>query len=635
MLKEKITREILNKGYSGEFLYRFGKNFGNLYDNFEKLYGDKPGFEEHVYQLVNQIYNSYETRKEDLKVIDRKREDNPSWYMGNDIVGTMIYTDRYNKDLKGFTKKIDHLKDMGINYVHLMPLLDMSDDENDGGYAVKDFKKVYHKFGTTEDLIEVADELHKRDMLMELDIVLNHTADIHEWAMKAKQGDPKYINYYYFYDNREIPDEFERTLPEVFPDTAPGNFTYVPELDKWVMSMFYRYQWDLNYTNPEVFVDMIDIISGIANFGMDILRLDAVPFLWKKIGTISRNEEQAHIILRAMKAAMRMIAPGVLFKAEAIVEPYEIVRYLGEGKYDECEIAYNASFMVFLWDAIATRNARIVRTGLNNMARLPKGTTWINYVRCHDDIGLGHDNNDIYQVGYTPEAHRKYLIDFFVGRLPESFAQGVTFMENPKTGDARISGTLAALTGLEKGVKENNSELINDGLSRIKLLHTAIMCLGGIPLIYYGDEVGHFNNYGYKDVVTEQMDSRWIHRPVIDWDKMAKKDVKGTVEYEIYQSLKSVIKKRSELPEFTNENDFEILDYSHDKIFSFLRQKGNDKTVVLVNFSENGESIALNVLDRLGVAPNGYYDYLTGEFLNITNSSIHMNKLSILWVKVK
>jgi amylosucrase len=230
-------------------------------------------------------------------------------------------------------------------------------------------------------------------MLLILDVVANHTSDQHEWARRARAGEAEYQDYYYVFDDRTTPDRFEATMPEIFPETAPGNFTWDEDMGKWVMTVFNDYQWDLNYRNPAVLIEMIAIILFWADKGADIVRLDAVAFLWKKIGSTCQNEREAHLILQLMKDCCQVAAPGVLFIAEAIVAPVEITKYFGEDAVmaKECEIAYNATFMALLWDAIATRSAKMLEIGIRNLPGKLDRATWLNYIRCHDDIGLGFD----------------------------------------------------------------------------------------------------------------------------------------------------------------------------------------------------------------------------------------------------
>lgn len=620
------------------FFARLGANFRTIYRNFIRIYGGRHDYDKKIEQLIEMLYIMYMKRSEILKVLDIKRENNPGWILSSKWAGTMLYVDRFCGKILNLKDKIAYFKELGINYVHLMPVLRSPEGENDGGYAVSNYREIDPKFGTMDDLRYIAEEFRENDMIIVIDLVLNHTADTHEWAKKALAGDKKYQDYFYMFDSREIPDKYEETLPEVFPDLAPGNFTFRPEINKWVFTVFNKYQWDLNYTNPDVFIEMTEVLLNLANQGVDVLRLDAAPFLWKQLGTNSQNEQEVHILLQILKGCAKITAPGVVFKAEAIVQPNDIVKYLGQGStsVEECEIAYNASYMVFLWDAIATKNVNLLRKGLENMPRIPKGTTWINYVRCHDDIGLGFSENDARGAGYDPAMHKKFLINYYTEKYFGSYAKGVPFMYNPKTGDARISGSLASLAGLEKAIEDKNEDEYNKAIAKIILLHSAIMSFGGIPLIYYGDELAYTNDYSYLEDVTKKDDNRWMHRPVIDWEKAKqRKDVKSK-EGRVFSTIKKMIKVRSQTLEFDGENDYEMIGNESRSVFSFLRERNENKTLVLMNFSDTDEYLNADILSRSGFAKEDIlYDRYNGNDLYIHGGKIILKPYEFLWITNK
>ncbi|BDU50170.1 alpha-amylase family protein [Haliovirga abyssi] len=633
--KLRDRKEYKNIDFS-IFFARFGNNFEILFNNFRSLYGDRKDFAIKLEELMFVVQDFYVKRDERLKKIDLEREKEPDWFLSNNWVEMMLYIDRFSKDLKGFKERISYLKDLGINIVHFMPLLQAREGENDGGYAVSDYTKIDSKFGDMKDLKDILKIFRKENMLLELDLVLNHTADTHDWAKRALDGDKKYQDYYYMYNNREIPDKFEESLPEVFPKTAPGNFTYNKEINKWIFTVFNNYQWDLNYTNPDLFIEMTKILLFLANVGIDILRLDAVAFLWKRIGTNSQNLPEAHTILQMFKACAKIVAPGVVFKAEAIVQPVEIVKYLGEGDLEgkECDIAYNASFMVFLWDAIATKNTKLLQKGLEHMPRLPKGTTWVNYIRCHDDIGLGFSDLDAIESGYNPVLHRKFLLEYYTGKFYGSMASGIPFMYNPKTGDARISGELASLCGLEKSFKNKNFDEIEKSIEKIILLHSAIMSFGGIPLIYYGDELGMTNDYSYELDEEKKDDNRWIHRPVIDEERLNIRKKMGSIENRIFENIKKLIKIRKNTPEFYGENNYKIVGNDNLNSFIFIKEHKDSKIMVIMNFSDREQEIEYSILMK-----NGFFGEVIDKFTNkipeIRKGKIIIKRYQFYWLKEK
>ena len=475
-------------------------------------------------------------------------------------------------------------------------------------------------------------------MLLTLDVVVNHTSDQHEWACKARQGDQQYQQYYYMFPDRDIPDMFEETLPETFPETAPGNFIWDDDSNNWVMSVFNEYQWDLNYSNPAVFIEMIDIILFWANQGADIIRLDAVAFLWKKIGTTSQNEREAHLILQLMKDCCQVTAPGVLFIAEAIVTPTEIIKYFGEDAViaKECEIAYNANFMALLWDCVATKNTKLLTQSIKNLPTKLNRATWLNYIRCHDDIGLGFDNRDIVAAGYQPLSHRKFLLDYFIGEFEESIARGLPFGRNLKTGDARISGSLASLVGLEVALQNNDPELIQDSIDIILLLHSMIMSFGGIPLLYYGDEIGTINDDSYLQDEHKAHDTRWIHRPRIDWQKADLRHQHGAVEQQIFTGIQKLIAVRKSIPAFADFNNRELIEIENEHIFAFIRyhpERTAEQVLVVANFDAKPQHLNLSELGNRGQFQFAQLsDYVSGDTPAIFKDELVIPPYHFYWL---
>ncbi|MBT8076711.1 MAG: alpha-glucosidase C-terminal domain-containing protein, partial [Gammaproteobacteria bacterium] len=395
------------------------------------------------------------------------------------------------------------------------------------------------------------------------------------------------------------------TMPEVFPETSPGNFTWDEQMNKWVMTVFNDYQWDLNYSNPAVFIEMLDILLFWANRGADILRLDAVAFLWKKIGTVCQNEYEAHLILQLLKDCCQVTAPGVLFIAEAIVAPVEIIKYFGEDAViaKECEIAYNATFMALLWDAVATRNSKLLEQGIRSLPGKLDRATWLNYVRCHDDIGLGFDNADVIRAGYEPASHRKFLLDYFTGKFESSLSRGQPFGLDEKSGDARISGSLASLAGLEVALELNDEAAIQNCIDLILLLHGMIMSFGGIPLLYYGDEIGMLNDFSFMEDEEKAHDTRWIHRPVIDWDKAERRHQRGTPEQQLFDGIARMIAVRKNTPAFADFNNRELIATNNPHLFAFMRSnpfESGDHVLVVGNFDASPQSLTLGDLGNRG-----------------------------------
>jgi len=610
---EQVSHSLLNdildeihpqiKGTNLRHFYsRLGANFYAIYTLFHQLYGQRPDFRQKMQELVVVLANHYTRRTEDLKRLDLQREHNHDWFLSQEWTGMALYTDGFAGNLEGVRERLPYLEELGINMLHLMPMLKCPQGASDGGYAVSDFRQIDERFGTLEQIRDVARDLHKRRMLLTLDVVVNHTSREHEWARKARAGDATYQNYYYIFADREMPDLYEETMPEIFPDNAPGNFTWDEDMQRWIMTVFHDYQWDLNYSNPDVFIEMVDIILFWANQGADIIRLDAVAFLWKKTGTTCQNEREAHLLLQLMKDCCQVAAPGVLFIAEAIVAPVEIAKYFGEDAViaKECEIAYNATFMALLWDAAATKNARLLNQGIRSLPEKLDRATWLNYIRCHDDIGLGFSDDDIRAVGYEPAPHRRFLVDYYTGAYADSEARGKPFGRNDKTDDARICGSLASLAGLEAALAHHDHLGIDRAVERILLLHGMLMSFGGIPLLYYGDEIGALNDVSYLEDMGKANDSRWIHRPRIDWEIAELRHTRGSIQERLFDGLKKMIAVRKMTPAFADFNNRELLHVSNPHLFVFLRTlPERDKSVLVVaNFDDVPQSLLIEDLQK-------------------------------------
>ncbi|MCG7894861.1 MAG: alpha-amylase [gamma proteobacterium symbiont of Stewartia floridana] len=632
-LKTEIRKRDLRHFYT-----RLGGNFYGIHLLFHHLYGKRDDFKEQMIHLVEVMATRYVQRHVTLKQLDSEREKHHNWFLSQEWVGMALYADGFADNLQGVEERLPYLQELGVNMLHVMPVMVCPDGASDGGYAVSDFRNVDERFGTLEDINRLATSTRKRGMLLVMDMVLNHTSDEHEWAQRARAGEQKYQDYYYTFDNRDIPDMFEETMPEIFPETSPGNFTWDQQMNKWVMTVFNHYQWDLNYNNPAVFIEMLDNTLFWANQGADILRLDAVAFLWKKIGTTSQNEREAHLLLQLMKDCCQVTAPGVLFIAEAIVAPVEITKYFGEDAViaKECEIAYNATFMALIWDAVATKNTKLLRQGIQSLPTKLDRATWLNYLRCHDDIGLGFDDADIQRAGYQPLAHRKFLVEFFTGRYDDSPARGAPFGVNLKTGDARISGSLASLVGLEAAIELGDAEAIEQSVKVILLLHSLICSFGGMPLLYYGDEIGTLNDREFLNDEHKAGDNRWMQRPKIDWQRADRRHQHGTPEQQIFDGLKKMIAARKGIPAFADFNNRELLEVDNPHLFVFWRSDPFmplGSVLVVCNFDSNPQYMELSALGNRGMFEYGNLkDLYSGQSPRLFKQQLVIPPYQFYWL---
>lgn len=606
------------------FKGRFDKRIDELKWLYFELYnGQTAKFEE----LCTSIRKFYDERPEYLVKLDIKREKDTEWYRRNEFVGTMLYTDNFAGNLKGVKKHIEYLKNSNMNYIHLMPLLDTTEGKSDGGYAVKNYRKVADKLGTMDDLEDLARACHDNDMCVCLDYVMNHTSEDHEWAVKARKGEKEYQDMYFFYDDYGIPAQFERTVPQVFPKTAPGNFTYLNELGKYVMTSFYPYQWDLNYWNPVVFNEMAYNLVFLANKGIDIIRIDAAPYIWKELGTNCRNLPKVHTILRMMRLILEIVAPGTLLLGEVVMEPKELAPYFGTTEKPECHLLYNATTMCTLWHTVATKDVRLLRFQTDQVARLPKSYSFINYIRCHDDIGWGLDFKFLKQFGMEEVSHKNFLNQFFLGNIFDSVSTGELYNADPVTGDARFCATTASMCGIERGGFEQNEDKVSRGIQLDLMLHAFIFFQSGIPVIYSGDEIGAVNDWTYKECANKVEDSRYIHRGAFNWDNASKITEKGTVENRIYEGLKKLENLRSSDNIFDGDADVYTIETHNNSVLGIIRIKGNKKMIGLFNFSSAEESsIVYEFLD-------GYTNAITGKKIAKTDF-VKLNPYEFIWAAI-
>lgn len=572
-----------------------------------QLYGDRTDAKAQVDAIFDCVVDAYLERPESLRLLDLERQLTPDWYERPNMVGYVFYPEKFAGRLRDVQERLDYLQEMGVSYLHIMSLLKPRPGKNDGGYAIMDYRAVTPRLGTMDDLDALTAELRCRGMSLCVDLVLNHTAKEHPWAQRAAAGDAEYLAYYHTFTDRELPDVYERTLPEIFPEEAPGSFTYVPDMaggGRWVWTTFYEYQWDLNYANPAVFREMLLNMCFLANRGVEVLRLDAAPFLWKQMGTNCQNQPEVFHIIQAYRALLRVVAPAVILKAEAIVPPDDLIRYVGVkttvGK--QCELAYNNHFMVNLWSGLATRKTTLFTKSMHQAPRLILGAAPINYVRNHDDIGWAMSDEILAAVGENPQAHRCFLNEFYTGRFPGSFARGAFFQFNPSTGDARISGTTASLAGLEQALETGDEQAITLAVHRIVLLYGLAMARGGIPLIYMGDELGLRNDTSYLQDPDKVADSRWMHRPAMDWSKAAHRHDMGTVEGRIFNALVKLINVRRAHPHFHNFALFHPMWTDNPHVLAFARHRHDYRLLVLANFSEFPQTIRGDLPSHAGLA---------------------------------
>nr|WP_246383645.1 alpha-amylase family protein [Microbacterium proteolyticum] len=608
-----------SSGADREFLAHAELHLPRLHELFVRLYGERTDGLERLASVVDLARRSWTERPRALKALDRERDSTPDWFESERMLGGVCYVDRYAGGLSGIRDRIPYFRELGLTYLHLMPLFESPEGNSDGGYAVSSYRRVNPALGTMEELASLAADLRRAGISLVVDFIFNHTSNEHEWAKKAVAGEPGFEDFYLIYPDREMPDAFEQTTREIFPDDHPGSFVQLDD-GRWVWATFYHFQWDLNYANPAVFEAMAGEMLFLANQGVEILRMDAVAFIWKRLGTTCESLPEAHLLLQAFNAVLRMAAPGLLFKSEAIVHPDEVVSYVSP---DECQISYNPLQMALTWEALATRDGRLLQQALERRHALPDGTAWVNYVRSHDDIGWTFADEDAAELGIDGYPHRRFLNDFYVGRSDGTFARGVPFQENPRTGDARVTGTTASLAGIEAGDA--------GGEDRVVLAHALALSTGGIPLLYLGDEVAQLNDYGYADRAAEAGDSRWVHRPFRPEQNYADRTDAATPAGRVFSRLSRLLAVRRSTPEFAG-NELVAFDARAGSVVAFLRP-GDGGFAVLVAANVADSTVGVDALTLSGLAPEAL-DLVTGAPVWL-GAGLTLGAHDVRWLRVR
>ena len=606
---------------------RLAAHWPRFFGLLHRLYGHHYDFFYYLENITLTAIDCWLERPDDLYELDLRRENNPDWYLSERMVGGSLYVDLFAGDLVRLRERIPYFQKLGLTYLHLMPVFASRPGNNDGGYAISDYRTVEPRLGTVDNLRTLAAALREAGISLVLDFVFNHTSEDHVWALRAQEGDREHMDYYHLYEDRTIPDQYERTLREVFPTVRRGNFTWHAGMQRWVWTTFNSFQWDLRYANPEVFRAMAAEMLFLANTGVEILRLDAVAFIWKQLGTTCENLPEAHVLIQAFNALCRIAAPGLVFKSEAIVHPDEVVRYIGR---EECPLSYNPALMALLWESIATRETRLLKQSLGHRQNLSPGTAWVNYLRCHDDVGWAFANSDAEAVGINPAGHRDFLNRFFTGRFAGSFASGVPFQHNEDTGDMRISGTAASLAGLEEALRKGDAALIDLALRRLRLLYGVLCSIGGIPLIFLGEEWAVLNDYSFADHPEQAADSRWIHRPKTDWDLFTNEvEKEGALRHRHFEGIRELFARRKEQAALQG-TAMRLLPGDNAHVLAYFREHGSHRLAVLANFSEQEQAVELSGWRAEGLA-HFFKDVFTGRAV-ATNGIVTLAPYELLWL---
>lgn len=609
--------------HKDNFKKRYDKHHDELRWLYMELYDNGDMFAE----LCDNMQRFYKERNRELKAMDCRREEHSDWYKQNDLLGMMMYIDNFAGTINGVEQKLDYIEQCNVNYIHLMPFLESPDGRSDGGYAVSDFRKVQERLGTMEDLENLTAACHRKGINICMDFVMNHTSEEHEWARRARSGEGEYMSRYFFFDNWDVPSQYEKTVPQVFPTTAPGNFTWIPEVGHFVMTSFYPYQWDLNYKNPRVFNEMMYHFLYLANRGIDIIRIDAVPYIWKELGTQCRNLPQVHTIVRMMRMISEIVCPGVLLLGEVVMEPEKVVPYFGTVEKPECHMLYNVTTMATTWHTVATRDTRLLKRQLDIVGSLPKDYVFLNYLRCHDDIGWGLDYDILKYDGIRERSHKKYLNDYFQGYVGESNSRGELYNADPVTGDARFCGTTASMCGIEKAGFEQDMAGMERAICEDVMLHAYMFMQSGIPVLYSGDEIAQVNDYTYKEKPDKAADSRYIHRGPMNWVLAENISDPDTVEGKIFGQLGRLEQIRKGEKAFVSGADMWTIETGDVAVLCIGRYFDGDKIMGLFNFSEYDKTVCIEGNDE------DYSDMISGKEMNM--NEIHLPPYGFYYLKKK
>ncbi len=619
----------LSQRGDADLLDRFDRWGGDLIEGLQVTYE----LTDVIGPLIDIMVDQHGKRSETLRQRDRERVLNPDWFQRPDTIGYVCYTDLFDKDLKGLANRVDYLKKLKVSYLHLLPILEPRPGESDGGYAVMNYRALRKDLGTMAELAAVAEQLHTSGISLTLDLVLNHVAMEHEWAEKAKQGDQKYRDYFYAYPDREIPDQFEQSLPEVFPDFAPGNFTWNPEMEAWVWTTFNSYQWDVNWANPAVFCEFADIIANLANHGVDCIRLDAIAFIWKRMGTICQGEPEVHAITQALRAFSKILTPSMIYKAEAIVGPAQVGAYLGEGKHagKVSDMAYHNSLMVQIWSAIAAKDAKLLELVMARFGAMPASTAWGVYLRCHDDIGWAIDDSDAHRVGINGHDHRMFLADYYTGKFYGSEARGVDFQIEKHSGERRTSGTAAALTGIQGALERKDKAAVDLAIRRYICAYAMVFGFGGIPLLYMGDEIALFNDDDFVKDKTKRDDNRWIHRPAMPWqvaEDAAQGKKPGSPATRVRKAMENLIQARLNLPSLHAAVATKVRAGQGHGVAIFERIHPSGNVIQLYNLAETRRWVSR---DEILALPDWVTDRLSGQSFAL-GDGLELEPYQVLWL---
>ncbi|MGS0743931.1 alpha-amylase family glycosyl hydrolase [Glaciimonas sp. GG7] len=584
---------VLPAELHAEVTQRFAAQSPLLLQRLTQLYGSRDNFASWFGDMMEAVARLHAARPVALRTQDTERVNQQDWFLAQSMLGYSAYADRFAGTLNGVAQRIAHLQELGVTYLHLLPFLRARAGENDGGFAVASFDDIAPHLGSMTDLEALTAQLRTAGISLCSDFILNHVADDHAWAQGAAGGDVRLQDYFYLFKDRVIPDQFEQTLVQIFPQAAPGNFTWSGQMQAWVWTTFYPYQWDLNYANPAVLSEMVSALLGLANRGIEVFRLDSTAFLWKREGTNGMNQPEAHWILQVLRCITEIAAPGVLLKAEAIVPMTELPAYFGEdeGRGRECHLAYHSSLMAAGWAALAEQRIDVLSRVIDATPALPAAGSWLTYVRCHDDIGWNVLRPEL--AGIDPDNNRLANVSaFFAGTDPTSFSGGTAFQTSPGLAAHGTNGMTSSLVGFERARTTSDVDLAQ---RRMMLLYGLALSFGGLPLLYMGDEMALENDISEASLAARNIDSRWLQRPHWDEKRHAQRTSTDLTAGKVFTAIRSMTQQRQRQNTLAADVPRKLIVSGHPAVLALKR---GEQFIALSNFSQQDVTLDLLAINN-------------------------------------
>ena len=614
-----------------------------------------------IYNKITEIAaQAVKNRSAQLKADDIKRSQD--WY--KDEIIYMFYTDQFgvtNTDSKNTFKDTErmfgYLKDLGVTTLYMLPFADSP--MQDSGFDVKNPRDVRSDLGGMKEFKDFITKAKQSGFKIKADLVLNHFSQEHEWFKDIEKGDLSKLDYFIVTDEmplyKKYQDEKLGTVVEyfekdgsvskrrlIFPENTENHWRKVTikGKDYYFYHTFYPFQLDINWENPEVLYYCLETISYWCNMGIDIFRMDAIPYLSKEPGTNAENQPKTHAIIRLLSNYIQATAPSSVIQVEACQHPKDILPYFGKERTvdiksgdktkaikrtDEAQIAYHFPFMPAIWASLITKDKKYFFEANKETPAIPESATWAIFLRVHDELTLEM---------VTPEIRE--IIHNGLVKKGADFRKGF-------------------------GVSGRMANFLDNDPDRIGLAFSILMSLPGVPIIYYGDEIGARNNFkNAKEIEQERkarqkksktkskllsyFDSRDIHRGNIPY-KLFYGSAKDYYEFnsKVYKKVKNLIQLRKELP-VMSRGQFILLNTKDPANFAYIR-KDKDKQIIVVNNLSDKKLVAEITLPvEIILKNNGHIRVLKNLInddnvrvnLSLKNKTMHLRvkPYDVLWLEL-